>query len=179
MDRQIESVHSMSNKEEIKINETSSQPGKRRRGLQRGFARVGAALRKVNLPRLIDEMERDQELADKLEIVNKDLKDEADRKEIVRESLAACHAEMKEHLDEFLHRRPTATYEEWIKELHPENVSPGRLLEDFDEVDIRFYVPDSDHRLLWNSSVGLERRVQSRSVMYDEAFGLVTVDLLE
>lgn len=127
---------------------------------------VGDKLQNVNLLRLIDEMEKDQELADHLEFINQETKQEAEFKEIVREATEACQKEIEEHLDDFLERRPDATYEEWIKEIHPDNIEQGKLLggDDFEVVDIRFYVEDSDHRLLWNERVPQERHVAARSL---------------
>ena len=49
----------------------------------------------------------------------------------------------RRHLEEFLQTQPTATYEEWIADLHPENIDASG------KMDHRFYVPDSDHLLLW------------------------------
>lgn len=126
---------------------------------------VGNQLQKVNLARLIDEMEHDQELADKLEFVNQETKEEAARKELVREATEACQKEIEDHLEDFLDRHPDATYEEWIKELHPDNVEKGMLLDEFTVVDLRFYVEDSDHRIIWNNheKVSEDRFVAARS----------------
>ena len=56
----------------------------------------------------------------------------------------------RQHLQEFLQTNPQATYEEWIQDLHPDNV--------YEEgIDHRFYVHDSDHRLLWNELLDGDR----------------------
>merc|ERR1719433_1564921 len=39
-----------------------------------------------------------------------------------QEAYQACLAEIEAHLDTFLQGDPQATYEEWIAELHPENM---------------------------------------------------------
>lgn len=52
----------------------------------------------------------------------------------------------RNHLEEFVIKNPSGTYEEWIGELHPDNFHDGVL-------DHRFYVEDSDHRKLWNDSL--------------------------
>lgn len=136
-----------------------------------GLATIGNALDKLNLPARIMEMEHDQEVADNLEVFNKEIKEEAERKRLVQEALARCKAEMEEHLSTFLFLNPEASYEEWIQDLHPENVSDGKLLQDFKDVDIRFYVVDSDHRLLWNERVkDPDRQVPART--YKAAHGL-------
>lgn len=128
-----------------------------------GLVAVGNALQKINLVKLIDDMEHDQELADELEVVNRETTQEAERKAMVQEALAACRAEIEDHLTTFLFFHPTAAYEEWIQDLHPENVDRGQLLTDLKTVDMRFYVADSDHRLLWNARVtDASRRVAAR-----------------
>jgi hypothetical protein len=53
----------------------------------------------------------------------------------------------RRHLEDFLTGHPAATYEEWIADLHPENVNNSG---GDGAVDHRFYVETSDHRLLWN-----------------------------
>ena len=141
---------------------------------------VGNQLQKVNLAKLIDELEHDQELADKLEFINQETKEEADRKDLVRQATEACHAEIENHLEDFLERCPDATYEDWILDLHPDNVEQGRLFENFTEVDLRFYVKDSDHRLLWNrhEKVPEERHVAARTFKHTSAHAQ-PVDLLD
>ena len=144
--------------------ESSRQPeSTRRERIRKGFQNVGKNLQKFNIGRLIDEMERDQELADDLEDLNKELKEEMARKELVREALSRCQREMEDHLDNFLAKQPRATYEEWIQEFHPENIHEGSLFSDVTEVDRRLYVVDSDHRLLWNERVDPERQVAART----------------
>lgn len=132
------------------------------------MGKVGNQLQKVNLARLIDEMEHDQELADKLEFINNETKEENARKDLVREATEACQKEIEDHLENFLEEYPDATYEEWIKELHPDNIEQGMLLEgtDFAVVDARFYVEESDHRLMWNrhEKVPEGRHVVARSL---------------
>lgn len=67
----------------------------------------------------------------------------------------------RRHLEKFIITRPGATYEEWISKLHPENVEDGL---DGKIIDHRFYVEDSDHRILWNETIGEEREfVPARS----------------
>lgn len=58
-----------------------------------GLATIGSALQKINLSKLIDDMEQDQELAYKLEDINKETDEEVERKRIVQEALARCQAE--------------------------------------------------------------------------------------
>lgn len=141
--------------------------------LKAGFTQFGNALQKINLGKLIDDMEHDQEIADELEAVNQELNEESQRKELVREATAACHAEIENHLDEFLIQHPSASYEDWITDLHPDNVMDGRLFEDIKEVDLRFYVVDSDHRILWNSKHedAEEKQVPARTYLVKEGQG--------
>ncbi|CAB9514097.1 expressed unknown protein [Seminavis robusta] len=117
--------------------------------------KLGGALRAVNnnlnVAKWIDDLEQDQDLADKLDRINDETADEATRKEIVRAATEACLQTMRTHLLEFLDERPQATYEEWICELHPENKNMKMDgLTQIPLIDHRFYVQDSDHRILWN-----------------------------
>ena len=136
---------------------------KRNGRLKSGFRKIGKTLQKINLPRLIDEMEKDQELANQLENMNQEIKEESDRKELVRQAADQCMQEMKNHLHDFLESHKYATYEDWIRDLHPDNVHTGQLLEDFSHIDPRFYVTDSDHRIMWNEMVP-DRQVGAQSV---------------
>jgi hypothetical protein len=134
----------------------------RRLRLKKRLQKVGETVNRFNLAKLINDMERDQELADHLEAVNQDVTEEMKRKEMVREAVAKCQQEMELHLDSYLESHPDATYEEWIQDLHPENVQQGRIFDDMWIIDSRFYVESSDHRQLWNQRVP-HRRVLSRS----------------
>ena len=117
--------------------------------LRNQLSSIGNALQKINLAKLIDDLERAQELADHLEHINTELNEEAERKELCREAQAACLETILNHLTEFLERRPDANYEEWIAELHPDNMDLAKG----GNIDHRFYVKESDHRMIWNSSM--------------------------
>jgi len=161
------------------------------RRFKAGLAKVGTALQKINLAKLIDEMEQDQELADHLEVINKDTEEEAQRKDLVREAFAKCQAEIEQHLQDFLAQRPDGFYEDWIQDLHPDNVTEEKTSTDGitnKHIDMRFYLVDSDHRMLWNQTVDDTRQVEART--YEEMGqgrhkqaqspnGLSTVDLLD
>ena len=55
---------------------------------------------------------------------------------------------------DFLREHPDASYNEWIEDLHPENAHTGILLEGLSKtIDHRFYVEESDHRILWNENL--------------------------
>lgn len=56
--------------------------------------------------------------------------------------------QMYDDLGKYLERRPSATYEEWISEYHPENAREY-LQGSSPFVDPRFYLESSDHRRLW------------------------------
>lgn len=73
-----------------------------------------------------------------------------------RDAEKACMDVILVHLDEFLSKRPDGTYEQWLRELHPENDYEGRLLQGFSELDHRFYVKESDHLRFWNESIETE-----------------------
>lgn len=67
---------------------------------------------------------------------------------------AACEAELERHLGEWLLAvdRHQPTYEDWIADVHPENVreTAGARV-----IDARLYLGDSFHRLLWNRQIVL------------------------
>lgn len=110
----------------------------------------------LNLPALIDQMEKDQEVADHLDSINRENAEELERKKMVLEAERQSLEIMHEHLEEFLRENPRTTYESWIAALHPDNVLEAKLLEGVSgstEIDHRFFVADSDHRKLWNESL--------------------------
>jgi len=86
-----------------------------------------------------------QKFADKLAFICGEIIEEQKGRQIVRESQLECMREITNHLKMHLVEHPSATYEEWIAAVHPDNAeySDGRI-------DHRFYVEDSDHRILWN-----------------------------
>jgi len=114
--------------------------------------KIGDSLQKINLGKLIDDLEQKQAFVDHLEHVNQEIVQEQQRKELVREAEARCRATIIHHLHEFLVKFPLATYEEWISDLHPDNVTPTKTNVEQKEhtIDHRFYVVDSDHRIIWN-----------------------------
>mmetsp|Transcript_22733 Transcript_22733/g.49340 ORF Transcript_22733/g.49340 Transcript_22733/m.49340 type:complete len:358 (+) Transcript_22733:259-1332(+) len=125
---------------------------------------LSSKLQQINLPRLIDQMERDQEVADHLNFINEETAQEVEHKRMVREAEAMSMDIMKQHLEEYLRAYPRSTYESWIGALHPDNIVEGKLVDDAAaaggttgsttmEIDHRFYVEDSDHRRLWNDSL--------------------------
>lgn len=70
----------------------------------------------------------------------------------------ACLAEVESHLKAFLSRSPVGSYEQWIGELHPENVRMGGGVGER-SVDHRLYNEGSVHLRLWNSHVERRRSV--------------------
>ena len=135
-----------------------------------GVKQLGTRLQKFNLAKLISDMEKDQELADKLDRINRDIKDEKESLAMIREAEEACLKAITDHFIEFVATSPNTTYEEWIAELHPENTHEGLLLDGMGkELDHRFYVEDSDHRLLWNAHLGCGRtHVLSRTMGWND-----------
>jgi hypothetical protein len=148
--------------------------------MKQGLQTIGSKLQKINLNRLIGDMEQDQGFANQLEMLNERMKEEALYRNIRREAEAACMATIQEHLTEFLAEHPTGTYEQWIEDLHPENTQDPSLLLDMDkEVDLRFYVEESDHRKLWNEhATDPMRQVQARTQMWSDNSSAPIVDLL-
>lgn len=88
-----------------------------------------------------------------LKVFNDRMKEEAMRRDVRREAEEACLKTMRDHLESFLRNQPEGTYEEWIFALHPENTQDVSLIMEQKEVDLRFYVEESDHRQLWNGMV--------------------------
>lgn len=71
----------------------------------------------------------------------------------------ACLAEVETHLDGFLRKHSGGTYEQWIGELHPENLRINAFSGE-KSVDHRFYIEGSDHLRLWNARVDSRRSVR-------------------
>lgn len=143
--------------------------------LKSSVTKMGNVLQKINIGKWIDELEKDQVIADQLEKYNKDIIDEQKRKQLVRDVHEKCLGAVREHLNSFLLEEHndinTSYYEDWISELHPDNViirndnnknsaasttasvvmpasSPSTI-----EIDARYYLVNSDHRMLWNEAI--------------------------
>jgi hypothetical protein len=108
--------------------------------------------------------ESKQQYADKVEFICKDILEDQESKQLVRESQSSCMKEVVRHLNTFLGEHIDATYEQWIAALHPDNAEymDGRI-------DHRFYVVDSDHRIYWNkvmTELGfLTRVIETKSIL--------------
>lgn len=81
------------------------------------------------------------------------LHDEKEKERLCREATEACLTVISEHLYDFLCEgdNSNARYEDWLHECHPENCEGC--------VDHRFYVRESDHRILWNKMQERRHRV--------------------
>jgi len=103
-----------------------------------------------------------------------EIMEEQERKCMRREAIAACIRTILEHLSGFLKELPESTYEQWILKLHPDNAHDQHH-SNVAKIDHRFYVEESDHRLIWNKNMDtlatvnvpnrisfLSRKVQSR-----------------
>ena len=115
---------------------------------------VGNKLQKVNLFRLIGELEQ----------INEERIEECDRRSMVENAVSACKKNIKEHLKDFIMQNPDSSYEQWIRELHPDNAE----YVDSRVIDHRFYATDSDHRQMWNECAEQkcnEKRVEARHVL--------------
>jgi hypothetical protein len=124
--------------------------------------KVGQQLQKVNIAKWIDDLELDQEVADRMERINANNQEEQKHRDMKREATEACFDAIQSHLDDFLQTHPTASYEKWIEDLHPDNVleKGGETV-----IDHRFYVDDSDHRHIWNRNLrDRERNITRRYV---------------
>jgi len=85
----------------------------------------------------------------------------AELEPVRRAAYEACLAEVESHLARFLRQRPFATFEEWIGELHPENLQVDHSTGEV-SVDHRFYAKEGEHRRLWNLRVPFLRQVPAR-----------------
>lgn len=128
--------------------------------------KLGNALQKlnesVNLVHMIDLLERQDAVAQCLQVNEGDhQREEEERRRLCREAAAACFKELHEHCLTYLKSHPKeGSFEDWIVSCHPDNVDLG-------EIDHRFYVEDSDHRIIWNSYCDMHShsnwKVQSRN----------------
>ncbi len=117
--------------------------------------RIGNALQKlnetVNFAHMIDLLEQQQVVADYMEFINSENQEEEERKRLCREAAALCLKEIHDHCMTYLQSHPDdASYEEWIRQCHPDNVEEVSSV-----IDHRFYVEDSDHRSIWNGYVDM------------------------
>jgi hypothetical protein len=80
----------------------------------------------------------------------------------------------------------TCCYEDWIRECHPENVDDERCDREDDrdqahDIDFRFYLQDSDHRIIWNSYVHSfgcpELQVDEMSMIMERKARFADVDI--
>jgi len=133
-------------------------------GLAKGLVSIGTALEKMNISKLVENLEtRDPELCDKPEAIKKEIEDENERNKLIEEALLRCKVDMEDHLSTFLFLNPQGSFEQWISELHPENAQDGSFLPEFKDMDRRFYVSDSDHRIMWNRRVPPDRQIAART----------------
>jgi hypothetical protein len=129
--------------------QSAARRKKRLQTISKSAKTVASKLNKnLNIGLWIDNLEKDQQLADQLEEMNADIQQEMERKALVQEVRQACMAAIQTHLESFLQENPQGLYEEWIAELHPDNVTDGN--DHTTTVDARFYIQESDHRILWN-----------------------------
>ena len=116
---------------------------------------------------------RDLQLAEKLNAMNIDMEEDEARTEIEKynrmqeekrdleemmrlkqEAEERCLVETKDHLLNFITEYPDVKYNQWIEDLHPENAHDGTLLEGMGKtIDHRFFVEESDHRIMWNDNL--------------------------
>lgn len=79
-----------------------------------------------------------------------ELREKEENERMVREATEACLKEIVEHLAEFISnpKNKDAKFEDWIEEVHPENVATSK--KKGRKIDPRFYFKRSDHRMIWN-----------------------------
>jgi hypothetical protein len=121
---------------------------------------------KINIGKWIDNLEKDQELADHLEVVNHEYQQVSSQKILVGHVREECLDGIRQHLEQFWENHhhsewtgatlPLPTYEDWIRQLHPDNVQPDGT------IDARFYIPDCDHLVLWNQNYNKTQHLQQQ-----------------
>lgn len=128
--------------------------------LQSGLRNIGSIFSKVNIGRWDNGLECSQ---DSYDLANNS---ERFRVEICQQAEALCIQAVYDHLTLFLEKHPFSSYEEWIADLHPENVNRNGT------IDHRFYMEGSDHRKIWNKHLktesGTELRDGVETVSYKE-----------
>ena len=135
--------------------------------LQDGIRSIGSKFQQFNISKIVDTSTGTNDF----ESLNSIVKEHQEFHVLKRQAEEACLQEMKVHLQDFLrtymqeHDGFHPTYEEWIENIHPENAYEGKLLTDYKEkeIDLRFFLQDSDHRKLWNDTVPKERHVKARN----------------
>jgi len=109
------------------------------------------SLDRINPTKWKDNSEHDQKVAAELEKEFEDALEQEQYLKLCREASDRCLQAIKDHHQHFLEDHPNGTYEQWIRELHPDNTCAFRQRV---AIDHRFYLSDSDHRNLWNEHLG-------------------------
>lgn len=105
-------------------------------------------------------MEQQDAVMTYLEHLNQQNQNEVLFKRMCRKAIATCLEFIHEHCNEFIKTKGgDASYEAWIQEFHPECIGSKSGC-----LDHRFYVRDSDHRIIWNGYCDMygypERKIQ-------------------
>mmetsp|Transcript_12833 Transcript_12833/g.18467 ORF Transcript_12833/g.18467 Transcript_12833/m.18467 type:complete len:191 (-) Transcript_12833:39-611(-) len=158
--------------------------------IRKGLIQIGAKLDNIQIGinnkknKKKNNNKNNLESVTKIESINQEIVELQERKAIVRETEAACLETVLTHLREFTQIHPKSTYEEWISQLHPENVKDYKPTAETNTdccgidttttdpssliiIDHRFYVTESDHRRMWNANLdGTRNFVYPRDQMY-------------
>jgi hypothetical protein len=118
--------------------------------LKNGMYAIGNVLQKVNVAKWIDDLEQQQEIIDQYRRQQND--EEEERQRIIAEAHDACMNAIRTHLHSFLVDDTNASYEDWIRELHPDNILINKN-DGTEQLDPRYYLIDSDHRIMWNDMI--------------------------
>lgn len=65
--------------------------------------------------------------------------------------------DIQRHFEEFISKKPTAEYEEWISALHPEETSDGLLGLGDVVIPPKFYQEGNEHLKFWNDHLDSKR----------------------
>ena len=128
--------------------------------LKNGIHAIGNVLQKVNIAKWIDDLEEQQEIIDQYK--RQQNEEEEERLRIIAEAHDACMNAIITHLHSFLVDDTKASYEDWIRELHPDNILINKK-DGTEQLDPRYYLIDSDHRIMWNDMIKqLEQQQQQQ-----------------
>ena len=142
--------------------------------VQDGIRSIGTKIQQINIANAVSGVGiggvGGGGFTDDLQSLHAKIQEDKEFHTIKREAEEACLHEMRVHLEEFLKTYPEShygfhpRYDEWIENLHPENAYEGKLISGLDkEIDLRFFLEESDHRKLWNQYAIPERHVKPRN----------------
>lgn len=125
----------------------------RNQNVQKAAFALKCSFDRLNPSKWMQKSDHDREqIAKQLEKEFEDAVEQEQYLKLCREASDRCLKAIKDHHQHFLEDHPNGTYEQWIRELHPDNTCSDQ--KDYATIDHRFYLSDSDHRNIWNKHLG-------------------------